>query len=72
MDIQLTKIELVRMILDLENKSVINKVWALLKKETPDFWITLSKEQREEIELGIAQLDRGERIEFNDFLKKVS
>lgn len=72
MDIQLSKIELARLILDLENKTVINKIWALLKSETPDFWAQLSKEQQQEIELGIEQLDRGERIEFKEFLKKVS
>ena len=70
MNIQLTKIELARMILDLENESVINKVWALLKKETPDFWAQLSKDQQAEIELGIKQLDRGERIDFDEFLKR--
>ena len=60
------------MILDLENKTVINKIWTLLKNETPDFWAQLSKEQQQEIELGIEQLDRGERIEFKEFLKKIS
>ena len=60
------------MILDLENQTVINKIWALVKNETPDFWAQLSKEQQQEIELGIEQLDGGERIEFKEFLKKVS
>ncbi len=72
MDIRLSKIELARMILDLENQTVINKIWALVKNETPDFWAQLSKEQQQEIELGIEQLDGGERIEFKEFLKKVS
>ena len=72
MDIQTTKIELVRMILDIDNQSLIEKIIAFMKQETPDFWTQLPTSQKEEIEIGINQLNRGERIEFNEFLKKVS
>lgn len=33
---------------------------------------SLNKYEKEEIKLGLEQLKRGERISFEDFLKKVS
>jgi hypothetical protein len=41
-----------------------------ISKSDGDFWNELSDQQKAEIDLGIAQLDRGEGISFNDFLKK--
>ena len=37
MDIQSTKIELMRVILGIENPQIINKINALIKNETSDF-----------------------------------
>lgn len=72
MNIQTTKIELVKMILNIENPEIITKVFKLLKKESPDFWAELSETEKEEINLGIEQLDRDEKVSFSSFLKKVS
>ena len=72
MDIQTTKIELVKLILNIDNKSIVEKIFNLIKSEQSDFWNELSRQEQEEIRLGIKQLDAGRRISFNDFLKKVS
>lgn len=72
MDIQALKIELAKLILNLENPSLIQKIKDLLTRETSDFWTLLSEQEKEEIQLGIKQLDNGQRISFEDFLKKVS
>lgn len=71
MNLHTSKIELVKMILNIENPNLLSKLLKLAKKETPDFWLGLSEEEKEEINLGSKQLDSGEKIPFNDFLRKV-
>ncbi|QIE58657.1 hypothetical protein G5B37_03500 [Rasiella rasia] len=70
MDIQTSKIELAKLILNIENAELINKIADLIKKD--DFWDELSVEQKQEIELGIQQADNGQVIPWKDVLKKIS
>ncbi len=72
MDIKSSKIELVKIILNIENDKFIQKITEFIKKEKVDFWDELSVSQQEEIEKGINELNKGNRIEFNDLLKKIS
>ena len=72
MNIQTSKIALVKMILNIENDKFIEKITEFIQKEKVDFWNELSLTERKEIEKGIEQLDKGKRVEFNDFLKKIS
>ena len=72
MDIQAMKIELAKLILDIENPSLIQKIKDLLIKESSDFWAELSDEEKAEIKLGIEQLNAGKRTSFEDFMKRVS
>ncbi len=72
MDIQSAKLELVKLILNLDNQQVIDKILHLLKSEQEDFWLQLSDAEKEEIKTGIKQLDTGERIAIEDFLDRVS
>ena len=72
MDLQTAKIELTKLILSIENPAIIERIKDLLINETSDFWSELTKEEKEEIKLGIQQLNEGQRISFKDFLKKVS
>lgn len=70
MDIQTSKIELTKLILNIENPTLINKIKDLLTKETGDFWFSLSKTEKEEINFGINQLDKGLKVSVDDFIKK--
>lgn len=72
MNIQTSKIELVKMILNIENDKFIEKITEFVQKEKVDFWNELSASEQKEIEKGIKQLNKGKRVEFNDFLKKIS
>jgi len=72
MDNQTSKIELAKLILELEDPKLINKIHELLLDESSQFRKSLTEHEKEEIKLGIEQLNRGERISFEDFLKKVS
>lgn len=72
MDIQASKIELAKMILDLDDSKLIEKVRKLITKEKKDFYDELSEDQKLEIQFGIDQLDRGEKVSWEDVLKKIS
>ena len=72
MDIQSTKIELVKAILAIENNELIQKVADFLKKEKVDFWDELSISQQNEVKKGIEELDQGKRVSYDSFLKKIS
>lgn len=72
MSTQNSKIELVKMILDIENDKFIEKIAEFIKKEKVDFWNELSLSEQKEIKKGIKELDKGKRVAYNDFLKKIS
>lgn len=69
MNIQANKIELMRLILGIENPIVIQKICALIKNETSDFWDELTPEQQKEMEKAIQELDAGKGMEWNEFKK---
>ena len=72
MDLQSTKLELVKLIVNLDNQKIIEKLIKTIKQERGDFWDDLSNDEKDEIRLGLKQLDEGQRISLDDFLKKVS
>jgi hypothetical protein len=72
MDIRASKIALVKMILNIENDKFIEKITEFVQKEKVDFWNEMSLSEQKEIEKGIKQLNKGKKVEFNDFLKKIS
>ncbi len=72
MDTQTSKIELAKLILELEDPKLIQKIHKLLLDEGSRFRKSLTEYEKEEIQLGLEQLNRGERISFEDFLKNIS
>lgn len=72
MNNQTSKIELVKMILNIENDKFIEKITEFIQKEKIDLWNELSLSEQKEIEKGIKELNKGKKVEFNDFLKKIS
>lgn len=72
MDLRTTKLKLLQTILENENEEFIQKLSDFVQKEQPDFWKELSSAEQEEIELGIRELDKGKRISYESFLKKIS
>lgn len=72
MDTKATKIELAKLILDLDDPKIIKKIHKLLMDESSTFRKSLTEFEKEEIKLGLEQLNRGERTSVEEFLKKVS
>jgi hypothetical protein len=70
MNIQSVKLELLKMIINTDNPSVLEKVMRIFQNEKQDFWNNLSKEDQEEIMAGIDELDKGEAYGYDDILKK--
>ena len=68
MDIQLEKIELMKLLKETENPSVIMAIKEIFKKEKTDWWDELSEEQKDEIELGEKQIQNGEFVTFEEMM----
>jgi hypothetical protein len=69
MNMETTKLELSKRIMKVQDAGLLEKVKALLSTEN-EFWDNLSEQQKIEIQLGIKQLDNGQGIPFDEFLKK--
>lgn len=71
MNIQAEKLELMRMILETDNPSIIDSIKKIFKKQTKtDFWETIPKNQKEDILQGIQEIENGEIVDYEDFIKK--
>lgn len=71
MNIQAEKLELLKLILETDNPSIIASIRAIFKKEKEiDFWDELSPEEKDDILEGIKDADNGDVIKYNDFIKK--
>jgi hypothetical protein len=69
MNIHAEKLEIMKMILDTDNPSVLQKIKGLFIKEK-DFWDTLSVAEKEDIQQGIDELDKGEKYPYEELMKK--
>ena len=72
MDIKTTKLKLLKTILNNENSEFIQKVADFVQKEKPDFWEELNEKEQVEIKQGIEELEKGKRVSYESFLKKIS
>ena len=72
MDIQTTKLELLKTVMNSEDTEFIKRVANFVKKEKTDFWNELSPTEQKEIKQGIDELNNGKRVSYNSFLKKIS
>ncbi len=72
MDIRTTKLELLKTILETENTDFIQRIADFVKKEKVDFWNELTLSEQSEIKQGIEELDKGKRVSYESFLKKIS
>ena len=70
MDIQLEKLTLMKQLLETNDESIIKSLKKVFKSEKKDWWDELSDEQRFEIEESDREIDRGEFVDFEEFMKK--
>ncbi len=72
MDIQTSKIELVKIILNSDNDKFIEKLKEFVSNEKSDFWLELSSSEQAEIKDGIKQLNQGKRKQYQEILNQIS
>ena len=71
MNIQTEKLEIMKLILETDNPSILESIRKLFKKEsTVDFWETLPQEQKEDILQGIEEIEKEEVVDYEIFMKK--
>ena len=69
MDIQLEKLELIKVIAETEDVSLIKSFKKLLKKEKKDWWEDLSDEQKADIEQGERDFENGDFVTSEEFFE---
>ncbi|MFN3639505.1 MAG: hypothetical protein ACK4UK_01170 [Flavobacterium sp.] len=70
MDLHLEKLELIKKLAETEDVSVVKAIQKIFNRKKKDFWEELTPEQREEIEEGEREIERGEYVTFESILKK--
>ena len=71
MNIQAEKIEIMKLVLETNNPNIIESIKKLFTRETKtDFWEDLQQEQKDEILKGIEEIEKGEVVDYEDFMKK--
>ncbi len=71
MDIQATKTELMHLLLQTEDVSILEKIKNVFKTEKKDWWDELSDLQKAEIEEGEREIERGEFVTWEDLKKEI-
>jgi len=72
MDIQLEKIELIRLLQETENPSIITEIKKIFQGEKKDWWDELSDEQKAELERADREIDNGDFVTFDEFFNILS
>lgn len=71
MNIQSEKLELMRLILETDNPGILESIKKLFKaKAQNDFWDALTQVQKDEILEGIQQINTGEVVDYETFIKQ--
>jgi len=71
MNIQAEKINLMKLILETNNPSILESIKKLFDR-TPkeDLWSSLTSVQKEEIENGISEIENGETVEYESIMSR--
>ena len=64
MDIQSEKLKLIKMLLETDDKTIIEAIKNIFKTQKKDVWKELSPEQQEEIDLEILEANRGDQVDL--------
>lgn len=70
MDIQAEKYSLIEYITQVKDADIIEKIKQFVKATDHDFWNDLSTDQKKEIQYGIDELDKGEKVSYDEIISK--
>lgn len=71
MDVQTLKVEIVKRILELENEDILSRILKTLSSKERDFWLDLTTDQKEEIEISRKQILNGEIEDWESIYKRL-
>ncbi len=71
MDIQAEKISLAQMLLQTEDITILKKVKAIFYSKENDWWDELSQSQKESIEEGLVDFEKGRTIPYDEVKKQL-
>ena len=69
MDISAKKLDLIQWVIQLNDEHLLNKIQALQAGDV-DFWNELSEPQRQEIKKGLAELETGQKHDYESVVAK--
>ena len=72
MDIQATKLAILKIVLENDNSEFRQKLSDFIKNEKTDFWDELSDTEQQDITNGIKELNEGNKVSLEDFLNQIS
>jgi len=64
MDIQSEKLKLIKLLLETDDKTIIEAIKNIFKVQKKDLWKELSPEQQEEIDFEILAANRGDQVDL--------
>jgi hypothetical protein len=71
MNIQAEKEEIMKMIMETNNPIILQSIKGLFYQErNGDFWETLTHEQKDETIKGVSELENGDVVDYEVFMKK--
>lgn len=70
MDIQLEKLELIKMLADTEDPAIIKSIQKIFKKKQKDWWDDLTDQQKEDLELSMHEFESGQVVSYESILKR--
>lgn len=71
MNIQAEKLEIMRMILETDNPRIIDSIKTIFKEQgSIDFWDTIPQSQKDDILLGIQEVENGDVVDYDEFINK--
>ncbi|WP_297869431.1 hypothetical protein [uncultured Flavobacterium sp.] len=63
------KLELMKLLMETENPSVLQAIRKIFQKEEKDWWDDLTEEQQNILNESMEEYERGEFSSFDDFIK---
>lgn len=69
LNIQTRKLELIQWLSNLNDSTILDKITAIRKEESKDWWLSISEIEKQSIEKGIEDADNGKLIDHSQVRK---
>ncbi|WP_026712738.1 hypothetical protein [Flavobacterium daejeonense] len=69
MDIQLEKLELIKLLAETNDESIIRSIKSIFNKKQKDFWNDLTEEQQNILNESFEEYEKGNFSSFDEFIK---